>query len=181
MKAETDDSALVDQNDAGPRIDAAPSRGPLVYVERLLDWTALGLFVAMMGVALFQVISRFAHVSAVWTEELARVLFVASSLLAIAVCVRRREHIVVDYFLDRFSPRARQALLAGFDVLILLLLLVWLRGALRLFALNGSATYVTIPWLRVSHLFAVEIVAIGAMMLFVGSDLAARVRSGGRR
>jgi TRAP-type C4-dicarboxylate transport system permease small subunit len=181
MKAERNDSAIVDQNDAGPCIDTAPSRGPLVHVERLLDWTALALFVAMMGVALFQVVSRFAHISAIWTEELARVLFVASSLLAIAVCVRRREHIVVDYFLEKFSPRARRNLLAGFDVLILLFLLVWLRGALRLFALNAGATYVTIPWLKVSHLFAVEIVSIVAMMLFVASDLAARVRSGGRR
>jgi TRAP-type C4-dicarboxylate transport system permease small subunit len=178
MKA--DERALVDQNDAGPRIDAAPARGPLLYLERLLDWTALALFVAMMLVALFQVVARFAHVAAIWTEELARVLFVAASLLGIAVCVRRREHIVVDYFLDGFAPRARRVLLVGFDVAILLFLLVWLRGALRLYALNGNAAYVSIPWLKVSHLFAVEIVSIAAMLLFVASDLAGRLRDGRR-
>lgn len=178
MTAKTDERTLLDPDDTGRRAAAAPARGALVHLERLLDWTALVLFVAMMIVALFQVIARFAHIPAIWTEELARVLFVAASLLGIAVCVRRREHIVVDYFLERFSPAARRRLLVGFDVLILIFLLVWLRGALRLYVLNGNASYVTIPWLKVAHLFAVEIISIAAMLLFVAADLAARL---GRR
>lgn len=175
MRAEANDSPVVDQNDAGPH-EPAPTTGPLEPLAKALEAVALVLFVAMMLTALFQVVSRFAQVPAIWTEELARILFVVSSLLAIAVCVRRREHIIVDYFLGEMRPATRRRVVLASDVLVLLLLVVWLRGAFRLYALNAGATYVTVPWIRVQHVFAVEIVAIVAMMLFVLGDMAARAR-----
>ena len=177
MQAEANDSPVVDQNDAGPH-EAAPRTGPLEPLAQVLEWVALALFVAMMLTALFQVVSRFSHISAIWTEELARILFVVSSLLAIAVCVRRREHIVVDYFLERMGPARRRRVLIASDLLIFLFLLVWLRGAVRLYALNAGAVHVTVPWIRVQHVFAVEIAAIVAMLLFVAGDLVERVREG---
>jgi TRAP-type C4-dicarboxylate transport system permease small subunit len=142
----------------------------------VLEWVALALFVGMMLTALLQVVLRFSHVPAIWTEELARILFVVSSLLAIAVCVRRREHIVVDYFIDKMTPATRFRVHFGSDLLVLVLLVVWLRGAWRLYLLNAGATYVTVPWIRVQHVFAVEIVAIVAIIVFVLADMAARVR-----
>jgi TRAP-type transport system small permease protein len=175
MQREANDSPAADQNDAGPR-EAAPASGPLELLARVLEAVALVLFVAMMLTALIQVVSRFAHIPAIWTEELARILFVVSSLLAIAVCVRRREHIIVDYFLGEMSPVTRRRVVLACDVLVLVLLVVWLRGAFRLHALNAGASYVTVPWLRVQHVFAVEIVAIVAMILFVLGDMAARAR-----
>jgi TRAP-type C4-dicarboxylate transport system permease small subunit len=178
--ASPNDSPLVDQNDAGPH-EAAPASGPLEALARVLEWVALALFVGMMLTALLQVVLRFSQIPAIWTEELARILFVVSSLLAIAVCVRRREHIVVDYFLDKMSAATRYRVHLVSDVLVLLLLVVWLRGAFRLYALNADATYVTVPWIRVQHVFAVEIVAIVAIIVFVLGDLAARVREQRRR
>jgi TRAP-type C4-dicarboxylate transport system permease small subunit len=177
MKAAADQGPAVDQNDAGERLPAAPLTGPLARLATLVEWVALALFVAMMLVALFQVVSRFAHVPAIWTEELARILFVASSLLGIAVCVARREHIIVDYFLEKLPPARRETILAVFDVLVLVFLLVWLRGALRLHALNATTTYVTVPWFKVSWVFAIEIASILLMMLFVLADLGTRWRS----
>jgi TRAP-type C4-dicarboxylate transport system permease small subunit len=177
VRAEANDSPFVDQTDAGVRLSAPPATGPLARLERLVEWIALALFVAMMLVALFQVVARFAFIAAIWTEELARILFVASSLLGIAVCVRQREHIIVDYFVDQMPPQRQRVLLAVFDVAILCFLMVWLRGAIRLYALNGDSVYVTVPWIRVSYLFGVEILSILLMMLFVLADLAARWRA----
>ncbi len=175
MRPEANDSPVVDQNDAGPH-EPAPTTGPLEPLAKVLEAVALVIFVAMMLTTLFQVVSRFAYIPAIWTEELARILFVVSSLLAIAVCVRRREHIIVDYFLGEMTPPTRRRVVLASDVLVLVLLVVWLRGAVRLYALNASAAYVTVPWIRVQHVFAVEIVAIVAMMLFVLGDMAARAR-----
>ncbi len=176
MRPEAGDAPLVDQHDAGTPLEAPPASGPLTPVERVLEAAALLLFVAMILVALYQVVSRFAFISAIWTEELARILFVTSSLLGIALCVRRREHIVVDYFLARMRPRRRRALLTVFDGLILAFLLVWLRGAWRLFELNATTRYVTVPWIKVSYVIGVEIATIALMMLFVLADLADRWR-----
>lgn len=177
----SDQTPLVDYNDATRHPEAPPKAGPLGLLEQATEWIALLLFIAMMLVTLFQVIARYSFIAAIWTEELARILFVAASLLAIAVCVRRREHIIVDYLLDKMPPARRQRVMTLMDVLILVFLLFWLRGAITLFFLNAGAVYVTIPWIKVSYLFGVEIVAIVLMILFVAADLAARSRAGGRR
>jgi TRAP-type C4-dicarboxylate transport system permease small subunit len=176
MKAVVDSGPLADPDHAGERLPAAPLAGPLARLATLVEWLALALFVAMMLVALFQVVSRYAFIPAIWTEELARILFVASSLLGIAVCVARREHIIVDYFLDRMPPARRETVLALFDVLVLVFLLVWLRGALRLHALNATTVYVTVPWFKVSWIFAIEIASILLMILFILADLGERWR-----
>jgi TRAP-type C4-dicarboxylate transport system permease small subunit len=171
--------SVVDQHDAGERPAPVPTTGLLAGLDRLVEAVALALFTVMLVVVLTQVLARFSQVAVIWTEELARVLLILSSVLAMAVCVRRREHIVVDFLLVRMRPSARRWLLAAFDVAILLFLFVWLRGALRLAELNWGTIYVTVPWIAVSHVYLVEALSIVLMMIFVATDLAARLR--GRR
>jgi TRAP-type C4-dicarboxylate transport system permease small subunit len=170
------DISVVDQHDAGERPAPVPTTGLLAGLDRVVEAVALALFVVMVLVVLVQVGARFAHVAVIWTEELARILLVVSAVLAMAVCVRRREHIVVDFFLGRMAPGFRRWLLAGFDLAILLFLAVWLRGAVRLAELNWGTIYVTVPWIAVSHLYLVEAVSIVLMMIFVAADLAARLK-----
>ena len=109
IKAAADESPIVEQLDTTGRLPGAPpATGLLAVAARIVDGLALVLFVAMMGVVLLQVATRFLQISAIWTEELARILFVVSSLLAIAACTWRREHIIVDYFLDHMKPARRR-------------------------------------------------------------------------
>lgn len=171
-------TGVVDQHDAGERPSPVADHGLMAWLDRAIEAVALIMFVTMLVTVLLQVFARFAFVAIIWTEELARILLVASAVLAMAVCVRRREHIRVDYFLGRMSRRARFWCLVGFDVAILMFLVVWLRGALRLAELNAGTVYVTVPWVAVSHLYWVEVISILFMMLFVGHDLLVRVRTG---
>jgi TRAP-type C4-dicarboxylate transport system permease small subunit len=172
----TDEQALVDQNDAQVHTAHVSDRGVLAGIDRIVEAVALVMFVAMMGSVLLQVFARFAHVAILWTEELARVLLVASSVLAIAVGVRRREHIIVDYFVDRMRPAAHRRLSVVLDLLLLGFLMIWLRGAVNLAILNAGTHYVTVPWLAVSHLYIVEAIAIVLMLLFVVGDLVGRTK-----
>jgi TRAP-type C4-dicarboxylate transport system permease small subunit len=162
-------------SDAGPR-----QGGGGVSALRLLDGAveAVGLvgFGVMMVSTLVQVFARYLEVSADWTEELARVVFLASMMLGIALATRRREHIVVDFLFHRLAPRGAAALSAAFDAAILVLLVVWLRGALLLMELNTGAAFVTLPWLSVAALYAVEAFGIALMLLFVLVDLARQAR-----
>lgn len=176
----TNEQEFVDQNDAQAHTEHVPDRGVLAGVDRIVEAVALVMFVGMMVSVLLQVGARFAHVPILWTEELARVLLVASSVLAIAVGVRRREHIIVDYFVARMPPTARRRLTLGLDLLLLGFLMIWLRGAVNLALLNAGTHYVTVPWLAVSHLYAVEAIAIVLMLLFIVADMVRRTRRGGK-
>jgi TRAP-type C4-dicarboxylate transport system permease small subunit len=97
-------------------------------------------------------------------------------MLGIAVAIRRREHIVVDVVYVKLSPPARAALQAAFDLGILLLLITWLRGAARLMQLNAGTTFIMLPWVEVSYLYAVETAAIGLMIVLVVADMLRRAR-----
>jgi TRAP-type C4-dicarboxylate transport system permease small subunit len=160
---------------------AASGHGPLAALERLVEAVALVLFVLMIAVVLLQVVGRFTALPVIWTEELARLLLVVSSLLAMAVAVRRREHVIVDFFVDRLRPPARRRLALFLDVVLLAFLVLWLRGAVALVGLNAGARFSTLPSLAVSYLYLAEAIAIALMILFVAADLVAQSRRGGSR
>ena len=164
-------------SDAGPRQPGNGRRGPLALLDGAVEAVALTGFAVMMVSTLVQVFARYLQISADWTEELARIVFLASMMLGIALAIRRREHIVVDFLFGRLAPRPAATLSLAFDAAILVLLVVWLRGALALMHLNAGATFVTLDWLPVSALYAVEAFGIGLMILFVLADMAGRARA----
>jgi TRAP-type C4-dicarboxylate transport system permease small subunit len=146
------------------------------WIDRALESVGVCAFVLMMLATLLQVAARHLHVSIDWTEELARILFLASIMIGIAIAIPRRQHIVVDFIYAAASPRTQAALSLAFDLAMLVLLIVWLRGAWRLMELNAGTTFVTVPWLPVSFLYGVEVFGVALMILFVLSDMAARAR-----
>jgi TRAP-type transport system small permease protein len=157
---------------------AVPSRRNRLtgWIDRVLEAVGVCGFVLMMLATLLQVAARHLHVSIDWTEELARILFLASIMIGIAIAIPRRQHIVVDFIYAAASPRTQTALSLAFDLAMLVLLIVWLRGAWRLMELNAGTTFVTVPWLPVSFLYGVEVFGVALMILFVLADMAARAR-----
>ncbi len=156
--------------------DAARPNPLFAWLDHLLEAAGLFGFVIMMLATLLQVLARYLEVSIDWTEELARILFLASIMIGIAIAIRRGQHIAVDFIYAARSPRVRAVLSIGFDLAILVLLAVWLRGALRLMGLNAGTTFVTVPWLPVSFLYGVEALGVGLMILFVLADLLRHVQ-----
>jgi TRAP-type transport system small permease protein len=157
---------------------AVPSRHNRLTgaIDRVLESVGVCAFVLMMLATLLQVAARHLHVSIDWTEELARILFLASIMIGIAIAIPRRQHIVVDFIYAAASPRTQTALSLAFDLAMLVLLIVWLRGAWRLMELNAGTTFVTVPWLPVSFLYGVEVFGVALMILFVLADMGARAR-----
>jgi TRAP-type C4-dicarboxylate transport system permease small subunit len=164
------------------RAERQRSTTPLGLLDAAAETVALVAFLAVILATLLQVLTRYVlHVPLPWTEELARTLFVASMMIGIALATRRGEHIVVDFLFLKLPPRGKAAALVAFDAAILLLLAVWLRGAIVLIGINAGATFVTLPWLRVAYLYAVEAGAIVLMMVFVFADAVRRTRELGMR
>ena len=161
---------------------AAPSTGSsrlpfwLALIAKAMEFVGLVMFVAVLVVTLLQVIARYLEIALPWTEELARILFLAAMMLGIAVAIQRREHIVVDFLFAKWSARTQATTLIIFDCAILLLLAIWFDGARRLLTLNLGSSFITVPWIPVSALYAVEASAIAIMILFVFADLIAQAR-----
>jgi TRAP-type transport system small permease protein len=157
-----------------------PARRPggrlLAALDRVLDTGAQILFAAMLAITLAQVALRYVfEIPAVWTEEFARVLFVTAMLAGIAYAQRAREHIAVDFLIVRLSPRGQAAVDAVYLLAIAAFLAAWGRGSIALAEVNWNARYVTIPWLRVGHVYAFEAAAVALCAVFVALQLAQSV------
>src|SRR5258706_16466526 len=63
------------------------------------DWLALALFWALGAIIFYQFFTRYAlNDSASWTEEIARYFLIATVFVGAAMCVRKNNHIQVDFF-----------------------------------------------------------------------------------
>lgn len=151
----------------------------LTLAERAIEVVTLVMFVAVLLATLAQVFFRYvAEIPVPWTEELARTLFVLAMLTGIALAYREREHVVVDFLFLRLPPPARRIVKLVFDAAILILLVIWARGALALAELNWGSTLITLEFFRVAYFYLWELFAIALMVLYVLIDMVKTVRTG---
>jgi len=76
------------------------------------DWIALAFFWALGLTVFYQFFTRYAlNDSASWTEEIARYLLVATVFIGAATCVRKNNHIQVDFFY-RLLPKKPMRVMA---------------------------------------------------------------------
>ncbi|HEX2114298.1 MAG TPA: TRAP transporter small permease [Alphaproteobacteria bacterium] len=147
-------------------------------LRRTLDIILVGGFAVMSVATLGQVLFRyFLHFPATWTEELARATFVMITYFAMAVAVRDKDHIVVDFLLVKLPPRARALLLITFDVVIVAFLALVARGALLMAERMWTAELTMLDGVTQGHLYLGELIAILLMMLYAALDIAVQVRA----
>ncbi len=93
----------------------APPRGTirsaLARLDRALELVCIALLTSTVVLTVVQVIFRYVlGASLAWSEELARLAFVWSIYLGIAVVAGRGRHMRIDLLVDRVSPRTKQGL-----------------------------------------------------------------------
>ena len=114
-----------------------------------------------------QILFRKIGVSVDWTEELARVLFLTSVFLSIAVALYENRHIVVDFLLVRLPPRLQVLARIVFDLLIFVFLVSLLRGAAKMTAVTWESYMIAMNWMRTGYLYLAECISIVLMMIFL--------------
>jgi TRAP-type C4-dicarboxylate transport system permease small subunit len=93
--------------------------------DKLLEVVAMAMFLLLIVVTFFQVLSRYIFpVPISFTEELGRFLFIWVSFLGTAIVMGRDEHIRLDLFQGRVSKRATDILRMVVYVLVALLSLI---------------------------------------------------------
>lgn len=135
--------------------DASPLRAPwrrfTAWYARALAWLlAFSVAVLVVPVSL-QIFSRYTALipSYIWTEEMARFLFIWMIMIGAMLGIREGAHFEVDVW-PRMNARAQAAvrLVSGISVLVLALVFVWAGIEFTRFAWNRISELAELPlWL----------------------------------
>jgi TRAP-type transport system small permease protein len=124
------------------------------------------LLTVMFLVTLFQVVARvILGISSVWSEELARFLYVCIVFIGAIPLVKDDGHIRVGILTDHLSGRPAACLKVIIAALTLPFLAVMTQGAWTNTRLNWTTSAPTLDWLRIGYIYLVIFVA-GLFMLW---------------
>jgi len=88
-----------------------PTIGTARTLDRLADGALAGLGAVLVGLVLVSVFCRYVlNQSLSWSDEVVRYLFVWFTLFGAAVTLREREHIRVEYFVEKLPAALRRVI-----------------------------------------------------------------------
>ena len=163
--------------------DSIP-RKLLGWFESLLEVITMIGFIGMLLSTGGQVLFRYVlQISVPWTEELARILFILTMFLGIAIAIREREHIVVDFLFKRLPQKPHAVGLMIYNTAIFIFLCFLARGTIAMTKMTWESYMIALDWVRTGYLYLGEFIAILIMMLYVLLSIAENVtvlRTGGQ-
>jgi len=121
------------------------------WYYRLLSWLLVFLIAVLIIPVSLQIFSRYTELipSYIWTEEMARFLFVWAIMIGAMIGVRDGTHFIVDIW-PRLSPRVDAALrlFSSLGVLTIALVFAWAGIEFTRFAWNRISELAELPlWL----------------------------------
>ena len=126
-----------------------------------------GLLLALMFlITFYQILARDIFIiSSMWTEELARFLFVWIVFLGAGTLIEGNEHIRISILADRLPPLAGQIIRIISNLLILIFCLIFVWSA-YLNCLNNWDFYApSMDWMRLSYLYLGLLIS-GVLMIW---------------
>jgi TRAP-type C4-dicarboxylate transport system permease small subunit len=89
-------------------------------VDKALAAVSIGLFVVLLVVVCWQVLTRqVLETPAAWTEEAARYLFVILAMLSASLVFSERGHIAVEILMARFPVRAQKLVAVLVELIVI--------------------------------------------------------------
>jgi TRAP-type C4-dicarboxylate transport system permease small subunit len=134
------------------------------YLEVITLTGFIGMLLSTGGQVLFRYVLR---ISVPWTEELARMLFIVTMFLGIAIAIRENEHIVVDFLFKKMNKRMQAVGQIVYNLTIFFLLCFLARGTLAMTKMTWGSYMIAIEWVRTGYLYLVELIAILLMMVYI--------------
>ena len=144
--------------------------------HRLLGWLLVATVAVLIVPVSLQTFSRYTALipSYLWTEELARFLFVWMVMLGAMIGVREHSHFEVDLW-PELAPRPQAALriVSSIAVLVFALVFVWAGYQFTRFAWNRLSELAELPmWM----IFVAWPMAGVTWVLFLGESFLANLR-----
>jgi len=133
----------------------------------------IGMLLSTGGQVLFRYVLK---IPVPWTEELARILFILSMFLGIAIAIREKEHIIVNFLFKKLNLRAQAIGHIVFDAAILILLCFLARGTLSMVRMMWNSYMIALDWIRTAYLYMGEFIAILFMIFYVVLEILENVQ-----
>jgi TRAP-type transport system small permease protein len=144
------------------------------YLERL----GAILLAVMFVVTLFQVVARVViGISSVWSEELARFLYVCLVFIGAAPLIKDDEHIRVGVLTDRLKGRPLTLLRLVTIVLTIPFIIIMTWGAWTNTVANWRTYAPTLDWLSIGYIYLVVWVAGLLMLWYLAVNLVRHCRA----
>ncbi len=147
-------------------------------MKRTIEYLVGVILLLMFFLTFFQVLARTVfHISAVWSEELARLTYVCMVFLGAAVLIKDDGLIRVTALVDRIGKRAGGILRFITDLAIVPFIIVVTWGAWTNARLNWNTFAPTVDWLRIGYVYLVVFISGLIMLWYLVLNLVLRARS----
>lgn len=147
-------------------------------MKRTLDVLVGVILFLMFATTFFQVLARTVfHISAVWSEELARITYVWMVFLGVGVLIKDDGLIRVTVLVDRIGKGPAKILRFLTDVAIIPLILVITWGAWTNTRVNWNTFAPTNDWMRMGYVYLVIFISGLLMLWYLVGNLVRQVRS----
>ncbi|WP_100832666.1 TRAP transporter small permease [Alteribacter populi] len=109
------------------------------------------LFIGMFIVLVMQIFSRqFLNQPLVWSEELAKLIFIYVGLFGVTACIKDNSHVAIDFFVQKLPPAFQKGIHVFNQVLILATLVTIFIISIRI---TGRQAPIDIVSLRISYIY----------------------------
>lgn len=87
--------------------------------DKIEEYIGGSLFIVIFAILVLQVFFRqVIRIPLVWSEELARLIFVYVAMLGISIGIRKQQHIFIDFLFTRFSPSIQKIVFTISQIII---------------------------------------------------------------
>lgn len=92
------------------------------------------LFIAIFAILVAQIVSRqILNSPLVWSEELAKLLFIYVGMLGVSIGVKRDQHVMIDFLYNKLNPKLMKIVFTIIQILILISIIALIFLGYRLF------------------------------------------------
>lgn len=147
-------------------------------MKKLLERAGAILLAIMFVVTLFQVVARdVLGISAVWSEELARFIYVCLVFVAAIPLIKTDEHIKVGILTDRAGRRMGSFLRFLTNLLTIPFIAVMTWGAWTNSQVNWKTYAPTLDWLSIGYVYLVICLAGILMLWYLSINVFRQIRA----
>ena len=147
-------------------------------MKRTLEYLIGALLCLMFFLTFFQVLARTVlQISAVWSEELARLTYVCMVFLGAGVLIKEDGFIRVTVLVDRIGKLPAKVLRFITDLALIPFLVVITWGGWMNTRLNWSTFAPTVDWLRIGYVYLVMFISGLIMLGYLFLSLIQQARS----
>ena len=147
-------------------------------MKREIEYLGAILLAVMFAVTLFQVVARVVlGISSVWSEELARFLYVCLVFIGAAPLIRDDEHIRVGVLTDRLTGTPLTVLRLVTILLTFPFIAVMTWGAWTNTVVNWRTYAPTLDWLSIGYIYLVIWITGLLMLWYLTVNLVRNIRS----